>query len=72
MHWITEFYQETKKASEKQLKLWVGYMKLFKDGDTVEKRKREKYIEIIYKEYKIRGIRQERSRERGKANKKTV
>jgi len=73
MTWITEFYQEVKKATDEQLKLWIGYMKLFPDNEiSVDSRKREKYKEIIYAEMKARGVRRERSRERGKGKKETV
>ena len=71
MNWLTSFYKESQTATDKQLKLWLRYMSLFKDEETTDitadKRKREKYTEIIIAEMKKRGIRRERSRERGKA-----
>jgi hypothetical protein len=73
MTWITEYYKEVKNATDEQLRLWLGYMKLFKDEEISEKTidtiKREKYKEIIYAEMKIHGVRRERSRERGKGKK---
>ena len=71
MQWLSSFNEEARNATDKQLKAWLRYMRLFKcdkNADiTIYKRKREKYIEIITAEMKKRGIRQERSRERGKA-----
>jgi len=73
MTWITEYQTEVKKATDEQLKLWLGYIELFKDDEiSVDSRKREKYKEIIYAEMKTRGMRRERSRERGKGKKTKI
>jgi len=70
MTWLQSFYTEVEKATDEQLKLWLKYMKLFKDDEnnvSIDSKKRERYREIIYGEMKKRGLRRERSRERGKA-----
>jgi len=87
MTWLIEFREEVKQASDAQLKLWIKYMALFENIKPMEKyaskemspiklkadeQNREKYRELIYAEMKIRGIRRERSRERGKGKKETV
>jgi hypothetical protein len=73
MQWITKFYKDVKNAPNEQLKLWLNYMKLFKDDEnaeiSIDRKKREQHREIIYAEMKIRGIRRDRSVERGKGKK---
>jgi len=81
---MSDLKKEVLEATDEQLKLWLGYIKLFDTAKPIEmyaskwnapdklardEADRQKHKEMILDEYKKRGIRRERSRERGKGKK---